>query len=349
MALVCFVMSGIRMASYDNQYQKRGSAFLWPLLLCLGLTFWIGLRPVSGAFGDTVNYALTYARLNPGLVNMDWSGEWIWQWLMNGCKAAGMSINSFFLVVAAGYVLSALWAVRRLMPSDPMLGTLFLLTSLMYFSFATNGLRNGLACHLVLLAFTFLMDEKWLVGALISLVAFGIHRSVMLPILAILVGILLIRDVRYAMAFWVLSFFVSLVVGDAVSGFFASLGFDDRMIQYVNDNDYSLFSHTGFRWDFLLYSSVPIAMIGYVCLRQGVTDNWYNVLSVAYCICNAFWIMNIRVPYSNRFAYLSWFMYPVIIAYPLVNLPLRDDQDRFTGWILAAYAAFTVFMWFVFW
>lgn len=342
-------MAGIRMNSPDNRHQLHGSAFLWPLLLCLGLTFWIGLRPVNGAFGDTVNYALTYARIDSSRVTMDWSGEWIWQWLMNECKVAGMSINMFFLIVAAGYIFSSLWAIRRLMPTDPMLGTMFMLVSLMYFSFATNGLRNGLACHLVLLAFTFLMDDKWLLGALLSLIAFGIHRSVMLPILSILVGILLVRDVRYAMVVWVASIFISLVAGDAVSGYVASLGFDDRMAQYMNDNDYSLFSKVGFRWDFLLYSTVPIAMIGHVCFRQGVTDKWYNALSVAYCLCNAFWIIVIRVPYSNRFAYLSWFMYPIIIAYPLVNLPLRDNQDRFTGWLLAAYAAFTVFMWFVFW
>ena len=341
-------MAIVRLASPDNQYQVRGSSFWVPLLLCVGLTFWIGLRPVSGAFGDTVNYAVSYARLNPHNVDKDWSGEWIWQWLMNGCKAAGLSINSFFLIVAAGYVLSALWAIRRLMPSDPMLGTLFLLASLMYFSFATNGLRNGLACHLILLAFSFLMDDKWLAGALISLVAVGIHRSVVLPIIAILAGIFLIKDVRYSIIFWVASIFISIVAGNSVGEFFASLGFDDRMAQYVF-NDYSMFSRTGFRWDFLLYSAAPIVMIVYVCLWKGVTDNWYNALSVAYCLCNAFWIMVIRLPYSNRFAYLSWFMYPVIIAYPLINFPVREDQDRFTGWVLLAYAMFTVFMWFVFW
>ena len=94
---------------------------------------------------------------------------------------------------------------------------------------------------------------------------------------------------------------------------------------------------------------MPVVMAWYVCIHKGVSDNWYNALCVAYCLCNAFWIMVIRSAFSNRFAYLSWFMYPIIIAYPLVNLPVREDQDRFTGWVLIAYAAFSVFMWFVFW
>ena len=320
-----------------------------PLSLCLILTFWIGLRPVSGAFGDTVNYALEYANLDPHHFSVDWGGEWIWSWLMNGCKAAGLSINVVFLIVAAGYILSALFAVRRLMPSDPMLGIVFLLCSLMFFSFGVNGLRNGLACHLVLLGASLLFDDKWLPGILICLMAFGIHRSVLLPLAAIFVGLFMMRNVRYAIIFWVASIFISLAVGNVIADFFSSLGFDSRMTQYITIDDMSEFSREGFRWDFLLYSAAPIVMAWYVCIRKECSDNWYNVLCVTYLLCNAFWVMVIRSAFSNRFAYLSWFLYPIIIAYPLVNRNIRVDQDRFTGWILLAYAGFSVFMWFVFW
>jgi len=349
MAAIAVVMGGMRLASPDCRYKEAGSSMFLPLSLCLILTFWIGLRPVSGAFGDTVNYALEYANMDPHHVSMDWSGEWVWQWLMNGCKASGLSLSAFFLIVAAGYVLSAFFAVYRFMPSDPMLGTIFLLCSLMFFPFAVNGLRNGLACHLVLLGSSLLFDDKWLPGVIICLVAFGIHRSVLLPIVAIFVGLFLLRDVKYAIVFWVASIFISLAVGDTVSEFFASLGFDERMTQYIDIDDMSEFSREGFRWDFLLYSAAPVVMAWYVCIREKCSDNWYNVLCVTYLLCNSFWIMVIRSAFSNRFAYLSWFLYPIIIAYPLVNSNFRSNQDRFTGWIMLAYAGFSVFMWFVFW
>lgn len=349
MAVLAVVMGSSRIASPDNSHQKAGSTFILPLLLCLVLTLWMGLRPVSSAFGDTVNYAFEYTTMDARHVSMDWSGEWIWQWMMNGSKTLGLSINAFFTIVAAGYVLSAFWAIYRFMPSDPMLGVVFLLNSLMFFPFGVNGLRNGLACHLVLLGTSFLLDDKWIPGILISFVAFGIHRSTMLPIAAIFVGIFVIRDLRYVLAFWVASIFISLVAGGPVTEFFAGLGFDDRMTQYASYSDFSEFSKTGFRWDFLLYSAFPVAMAWYVCLYKKIQDNWYNVICTAYCLCNAFWIMVIRSAFSNRFAYLSWFLYPIVIAYPLVNLPLRNDQDHFTGWILLAYSAFSIFMWFVFW
>ena len=349
MASIAAVMGGLRITSPDCRYKERGSTMLMPLILCAVLTYWIGLRPVSGAFGDTVNYALEYSNLDPHHISMDWSGEWIWQWFMNGCKAIGLSVNAFFLLVAAGYVFSALFAVRRFMPSDPMLGVVFLLCSLMFFPFAVNGLRNGLACHLVLLGAALLFDDKWVPGLIFCFIAFGIHRSVLLPIAALFVGLFIIRDVKLAIIFWVLSIVVSLVAGDVFSDFFASIGFDNRMTQYVSIDDMSEFSRDGFRWDFILYSACPVLMAWYVCIYKDCSDNWYNVLCITYLLCNAFWIMVIRSAFSNRFAYLSWFLYPIIIAYPLVNRNIRADQDRFTGWVLLPYAAFSVFMWFVFW
>ena len=85
-------------------------------------------------------------------------------------------------------------------------------------------------------------------------------------------------------------------------------------------------------------------MAWYVCVKHQIRDNWYDVICTTYCLCNAFWIMVIRAAFSNRFAYLSWFLFPVVIAYPLVNLPIWEDQDRKTGWILIVYSGFSAFM-----
>ena len=90
-------------------------------------------------------------------------------------------------------------------------------------------------------------------------------------------------------------------------------------------------------------------MAWYVCIKRQISDNWYNALCTVYCLCNAFWIIVIRSSFSNRFAYLSWFLYPIMIAYPLVNLPVWNDQDRKTGQILLAYCGFTVFMQLIYW
>lgn len=348
--LLCIVVGGRFVSSPDYHLQQEQNDWIFPLAVSVAFVFWIGMRPVSSAFGDTVNYAKEYINMEVSVVSMDWHSEWIWQWLMMGCKGAGMNIHQFFTFVEAGYILSVFWAMKRFVPANSLLGMLFVWSSLMFFTFGTNGLRNGLACHLILLGISFLYDDKYVPGSVMFLLAFGIHRSVMLPIAATLAGMYVIRNPRHAIYIWLAAIPVSLVAGGAATSFLASLGFDDRMTSYTQgDNDMSQFSKTGFRGDFLLYSAMPICMAWYVCVRREIRDNWYNALSVTYCLCNAFWILVIRSSFSNRFAYLSWFLYPVVIAYPLINLPVWQDQDRKTGQILLAYCGFTLFMQFIFW
>lgn len=334
-----------RILSLDYILQKQGSGWLFPFIICIVFAIWLGFRPISGAaFGDTANYAYEYGLKGVHDVQIDWHSEWIWQWLIVGCKSAGLSVHIFFLIVELIYVLTAFFAAKRFMPSDPMLGLLFVMGSLMFFTFGVNGLRNGMACHIVLLAISLLLDDKYVTGFVLCLVAFGIHRSTALPIVAIVVAILGFRDFRYAMAFWFISIFISIIAGNAVSDFFSNLGFDDRITQYAQIKDINMFSRKGFRWDFLLYSAVPVFWGWFICVYRKIRDNWYNAICMVYCLCNSFWIMVIRSAYSNRFAYLSWFIYPIVIAYPLVNLPVWEDQDRKTGWILLAYVGFTAFM-----
>ena len=350
-SLICYMTVFLYWTSPGYYFQKSKTNMIVPLILCIILVFWLGNRPVSGkSFGDTVNYAIEYNSLGiDSNILINWSGEWIWALLMVVCKRIGLDIHGFLTVVEAGYVFSALWAVKRFMPTKPMLGMLFVFTSLMFFTFGVNGLRNGLACNVMLLALSYFFDDKYVAGGLLSLLAFGIHRSVILPIAGMLAGRFVIKDIRYSIGIWMASIFVSLVVGEPIMNIVASFGFDDRMASYITIQYDDSFSSSGFRWDFLLYSAFPIIMGWYVCVKRNIKDDWYQALCTTYCMCNAFWVLIIRVAFTNRFAYLSWFMYPIIIAYPLVNLPVWEDQDRKTAVILAIYCSFTLVMQLVYW
>lgn len=327
------------------QLQCKWTNPLPAFVITCTLALWLGFRPISGLyFGDTSNYALSYALSDGTFAGMNWRSEWIWEWLMISCKQLGLTVRWFFLIVECGYMFFTFWAVRRLLPSHTLLALAFLWGSLMFYSFGINGIRNGLACQIVLLAFSYLVDKKYMLGILLCLIAFGIHRSTILPIAAIFVGIGLDREARPAIYFWILCIFLSLLFGSAFENFFASLGFDDRMVSYnTQDVDMDQFSKTGFRWDFLLFSAAPIMLAWYV-INEDKSDRIYNILTIAYCLSNAFWLLVIRAPFSNRFAYLSWFMMPLMFAYPLINLAVWEDQDRKTAMILMAYACFTLFM-----
>ena len=337
--------------------QHKGE-YWWPMLLSILLAIWIGIRPPMGigyGYGDTINYTAQYRLMEANDVSWDtvvYTGEWLWTLLMVTCIKCSISVNGFYTIVSFGYVLSATLAMKKINPTRPYMGFLFLIASLMYYSFSVNGLRNGLACHLILLAMAFFMDDRWSVAILLAFVAIGIHRSVLLPIVAALAAWKLIREPRYAIYFWLLCIVVSLWAGERVTDMIISLNYDDRMASYASadatDNS-ELFSHTGFRWDFLLYSAIPVALTWLVNIMRRKRDGWFNIIAVTYILCNAFWVLVIRAEYSNRFAYLSWFLYPVVISYPLCNMRAWLHQDRMAGMTLLLYFLFTLIMNTLYW
>lgn len=336
------------MNSPDNQIQRNGNRSMTAgIFLSLLLIWWMGQRQYfGGGYVDTANYAREYISLPAKITNPDFKGEWIWMLIMQICKVNELSTSTFFTIVVAGYVLPLIPAMKKFVPANPFLGLLFAFSSLFFLPFGVNGIRNGLACNLLILGITYLFDGRYLIFALFVFICYGIHHSVMLPVMACLLTVFYFRDVKTCVYLWLLSIVLSLIAGNWFSNFFASLGFDDRITQYTQEEEVntSTFSHIGFRWDFLLYSSLPVLLSWYVCVKKSISDNWYNAIACTYIICNAFWVLVIRAAYSNRFAYLSWFIYPLVIVYPLVLLPVWHDQDNRTGQILIAYIAFTFFM-----
>lgn len=349
MSLLCIVKAIPLFNSPDNMQQIKGDrSMVLGTLLSLLLIYWFGTRQIfMGGYVDTVNYAREYLAMPPEITVPRFNGEWIWTLLMQTCKSLELDVQTFFTIVAAGYILPLIPASKKIVPSDPYMGLLIIYSSLFFVPFGVNGIRNGLACNLLILAIAYLLEGRYSICTLVTIICFGIHRSTMLPIAAVVFSVFYYRDVKTLIYLWLVSIVVSLIAGDWFIEFFAGLGFDDRMAQYAEDIDTERFSNTGFRWDFLLYSSVPVWFAWYVCVKKRISDNWYNAICCTYLLCNAFWVLVIRAAYSNRFAYLSWFILPIVIVYPLVILPVWHDQDQRTGMILVAYIAFTIVMnWF---
>lgn len=153
-----------------------------------------------------------------------------------------------------------------------------------------------------------------------------------------------IKSFKQAYSFWIVSIIISLVAGEFFSTFLVGLGFDDRL-SYLTTVTSNKFSRTGFRWDFLIYSMMPILLGYYVVIKRGIKDKTYLLLLNTYTIANAIWVMVIRANYSNRLAYLSWFMYPLVLAYPLFKLDIwGDSQGKIARSIMLAQVGFTWFM-----
>lgn len=334
---------------YSEGSPMQGVACLLSFLVAL----FLGLRKLAQEFGDTRGYAAFYSS-DLHYWPVDLRTEWLWYNIQVVCKHIGMNVHEFFLFVAIVYVGGMLFCAVVLMRKNLWLSMVFFLTAFQFFTYGTNGIRNGFACSLELMALSLLSGStaKRMWGFLLMFAAMSVHRSTLIPTAGALATLYLVKDTKTALRFWLASIAISLVAGPVVEQLIVSLGLDGRMTGYSmsqnNENVMGYFSHTGFRWDFLLYSSVPVAMIWYTTRYRRFNNPEFTIFANSYLLANAFWIMVIRAAFSNRFAFLSWFMYPVVIAYPLLRMNLWKDQDRKTAIVVFLYTGFTFFMFFIY-
>jgi hypothetical protein len=327
---------------------SQGAAFFLTLLM----SFYLGLRQIARDFGDTASYASNFRHLDE-YSPVNFRTEWLWQNIQYFFKSVlGMNVHDFFVFVALVFFFGMFICSLILTRKNLWLAMLFFFTALQTFTYGTNGIRNGMALSMVLVSIALLAEygkSRQFLAAIIMILALFIHRSSMLPSLSAFISLYFIKDTKLGLRFWLVSIAVSLLAGPLVTQFFAALGFDDRMTTYSQmEASEEIFSHTGFRWDFLLYSVFPVFMIWYVTRQRRFNDPAYSVVANTYLLCNAFWIMVIRSSFSNRFAYLSWFLYPVVIFYPLLRMNIWRDQDRKTAIIFFLYTSFTNFMFFIY-
>lgn len=344
--IVLLYIRNVALSGNNYLLTKQSSIpiFLYILLFAL----FLGFRPNKG-FVDMAAYTYEYEiGFKMESVAYNWEEEWLWQWILLACQKAGLPATVWFAIIEVGYIGCMFIACKRMIYENVYMAMLFFLASFSFFGFATNVIRNGLACSLFLVALSFLVEKvkKWPVIVALMLAAIGVHRSVLLPCTTSLIALFLIKKPIISIWIWLGSIVASLIAGQSLSQFFAMIDVDERFVHYLNsyEDNKHLYLHTGFRWDFIAYSSVPVILAWIVCAQKKVEDKAFNILATTYILANAVWIICIRTTSTDRFAYLSWFMYPLILAYVFIRMPLYKNQDSVSAWALFLYASFTLFM-----
>jgi hypothetical protein len=320
-------------------------------MLAVGLIFFIGLRPITPYhFGDTINYAHSFWRLQAQIsgtspIVSDLGSEWVFYSVMRWF-AANSNIEMFFLFCAFVYVGALWWALVRVFRSDYFVALVVALSMFTFFSYGVNGVRNGMAASIMILALTF--RRRWFVAVVLAVLAIGIHRSMMLTAGAALITFFVNRP-RLWLWGWVGSIAVSLVAGGTISGWLIDSGLisDERFSTYIAGQTDDIFSRTGFRWDFLLYSAIPVVTGWFFIFRKGYADKFYIWLFNIYLIANSFWIVVIRANFSNRFAQISWFIMPLVLIYPFLMKKFWNNQPTRMGSAVVVFYLYTFYTMFI--
>lgn len=305
------------------------------------LLFYMGLRPISGRyFVDMGTYNQLFIQYaNGGQIT---SVNDIVFHTFTKISSQIMTANAYFLTCALIYMVPMVAVSKKWFNDYWFYGFLFLVTSFSFWAYGTNGIRNGIAGSLFLLAIS---REKRIWQIAFIILSIGFHKAMMLPVAAFILANLY-NNPKVLIYIWFACIPISLVAGGFFEGFFGTIGLEDERLSYLTEGNVNndQFASTGFRWDFLLYSATAVFAGWFYIFKKNYRDKIYFWLFNTYILSNAFWILVIRANFSNRFAYLSWFMISLVILYPLLKKYILSKQHKKIGLILLFYFGFTFFM-----
>lgn len=330
----------------DNKLLKGSSISFISLLLIILSIIYIGTRPIW-CYSDTGLYTMIF--------NLVQSGHWsklpsdsiepVWSFIEYICIDI-TDASGWLFVIAVLYIWGMCIAAYRWLPKHFLIAIIFLFTAYSFWGYATNGIRNGMATSIAMLGLSFFMRTKkeMILGYALLIIAMLTHKSCMLVIVAATIALFL-TNTKTNITLWLFCIVLNLIFPEYFKSLFSNLIDDNRMVNYLSlDVSKELFSITGFRWDFLLYSALPILIGWFAISKQKIADKTYSFLLHTYIFSNAFWVLINTAAYSNRFAYLSWFLYPIVLIYPFCKFKFLKNQSVILGLLLIGMTAFTYIM-----
>ena len=345
--LLCFFHNA-KLASFNgnNAIKRFGNSTKGvTVLLLLFMIIFIGARPLSKYFTDMYYYAGYYdLRAFDITYEHTISGEFLWIVFQKICYYGfGMSSLTWLFFVALISLSFKYLACKKIFHENVYTAFLFVITAFYFWRSVTNIIRSDMALSLVLCGMAVMLDgksrQKYYWVALFFFLAIFIHNSSVLLVICFLASYTLGKNIKWAIGFWVLCVIMSLVNHSFFENLFISMGFDDRVESYLTGEDTNgVFSHSGFRWDFLIYSMVPI-VLGWLVSKK-ISEKTYSALLNTYILTNCFWVLVIRALFSDRFAGISWALYGIVLALSLMYLDANKNQTRYVAYGLMGQVLF---------
>lgn len=341
--LLCILL--IVWQCHTGMVLKKDTASLNGILgifLTIFLIFYIGMRPISSVFGDTVNYDTYFRALgNAKSFSLEWDKEWLFFNIQNWCRVYA-DIHTLFLICSVIYVGSLWIACVRIFKNYYYVPLIVFFCMFTFWAYGVNGVRNGAAASLFILAITFINTPP--IALAIAILGCGFHSTVYLMIGAAILAYF-IKNSYYYLAGWITSIGLSYAAGGRIQSIIANIGIlgeDDRLSTYLTTT--SSTSIVGaFRWDFLAFSAIGVAFGYYFIFKRQYRDEFYHWIYNCYLTTNAFWVLVIRASFSNRFAQISWFILPLVVIYPFMKKRFWDNHEKMLAYAILLFYAYGFF------
>ena len=175
------------------------------------------------------------------------------------------------------------------------------------------------------------------------LLSWGFHHS-MIMVVAGFVLTLFVKNPKYYLYGWGLCFLLAAAHVTAFAQLFS--GFTtEHGAEYLLTESGVRDAQGGFRIDFILYSAMPVLVGWYAVFkkRMNLSPLYKDLLNLYVCL-NGTWMLCMYASFTNRIAYLSWFLYPIVLIYPFLQEQWGKSRYKILGWVMLAHLGFTLFM-----
>ena len=204
---------------------------------------------------------------------------------------------------------------------------------------------------LFLLALAMYKENKKLWMILFLVVSFGFHHSMIMPVLAF-VTCYFYKNPKVYLVFWFVCLMMAAFHITALQEMFATIAMDvdEKAVGYLlTEGGYRKESLMGgFRIDFILYGFIPVLLGWFAVYQKNIKSDVYIFMLNLYTLINAMWLLCMYASYTNRIAYLSWGLYPIVLIYPLLKEKWSTRQYVFFKWVAYGHLGFTLFMNFIY-
>lgn len=312
-------------------------------VLVLFFIIFIGFRPLSYRyFGDMGNYALYYEVFFEGATfTFEWDAEnKVFDNLLAWWGSVRLGYTSFFVFIAAIYFGAAYLGLRKLFPNHRLTAYLVFLAAFSTFTYGTNGIKAGAATSLFIWALGYRDNLKVCVPLI--LLSWGFHHSMIMPVAAFVVT-LFFKNPKYYFAGWAFCALMAAAHVTAFAQLFAGAA-DESGASYLTGSGGDG-TKGGFRIDFIVYSTMPVLVGWYTVMKKRirVSEMYLNLLNLYLCL-NGIWMLCMYANFTNRIAYLSWFIYPIVLIYPFLNEQWGRDRYKKFALVMLGHLGFTLFM-----
>lgn len=310
------------------------------VLLVFVLTLVVGFRPAQiGA--DTSQYMKNYLyMIGERFELVEDSENPIFDNFMAFMGSLGFDIYAVFLPMALMYFGCMYLACKKLFPKNQEIAFLTCLVAFSTFSYGVNGMKAGTASSLFLVALAY-SEKKWLSIGL-TLFTIGLHHSMVVVAYAYIISYFYKNTKMYFYGWLAVTFIATAHIG-AFQTIFAGFA-DDKGKEYLSGSGYI----TGFRPDFMLYSAMPVLVGYYMLFKKKIKNAQYELWLRMYLTTNSVWMLCMYASYTNRIAYLSWFMYPIVLIMPYYAIKTSENQLVTGHKVVLYHLYFTLFMSFVY-